>query len=102
MSPVIAVLLLILGIGLVIAGAEALLDGLLASAARFGVSAFAITVSNGIHRSRRADSVRSRVSRWTISNLPRRASRGRYSTPGNQTPKREQSPGSVSGCMSSA
>ena len=45
MSPVIAVLLLILGIGLVIAGAEALLDGLLASAARFGVSAFAITVA---------------------------------------------------------
>ncbi len=45
MSPVVAVLLLALGIGLVIAGAEALLDGLLATAARFGVSAFAITVA---------------------------------------------------------
>jgi cation:H+ antiporter len=45
MSSVIAVLLLILGLGLVIAGAEALLAGLLASAARFGVSAFAITVA---------------------------------------------------------
>lgn len=45
MSPVVAVLLLALGIGLVIAGAEALLDGLLATSARFGVSAFAITVA---------------------------------------------------------
>jgi cation:H+ antiporter len=44
-SSVVAVLLLVVGVGLVIAGAEALLDGLLASAARFGVPAFAITVA---------------------------------------------------------
>ena len=45
MSSLVAVLLLIAGVGLVIAGAEALLDGLVASAARLGVSAFAITVA---------------------------------------------------------
>jgi cation:H+ antiporter len=44
-SSLVALLLLALGVGLVIAGAEVLLDGLLASAARFGVSAFAITVA---------------------------------------------------------
>jgi hypothetical protein len=44
-SSVVALLLLAAGLGLVIAGAEAFLDGLLASAARLGVSAFAITVA---------------------------------------------------------
>lgn len=45
MSSLVALLLLAAGLGLVIAGAEAFLDGLLASAARLGVSAFAITVA---------------------------------------------------------
>src|SRR5919198_4154021 len=45
MSSLVALLLLATGIGLVIAGAEAFLDGLLASAGRLGVSAFAITVA---------------------------------------------------------
>jgi cation:H+ antiporter len=44
-SSVLAILLLAAGLGLVIAGAEAFLDGLLASTARLGVSAFAITVA---------------------------------------------------------
>jgi cation:H+ antiporter len=44
-SSLVALLLLAAGVGLVIAGAEALLDGLLATAARFGVSAFAITIA---------------------------------------------------------
>ena len=44
-SSVAALLLLAAGLGLVVAGAEAFLDGLLASAARLGVSAFAITVA---------------------------------------------------------
>jgi cation:H+ antiporter len=44
-STIVAVLLLAAGLGLVIAGAEAFLDGLLASAARLGVSAFAVTVA---------------------------------------------------------
>jgi cation:H+ antiporter len=44
-SSLAAILLLALGLGLVIAGAEAFLDGLLASAARLGVSAFAVTVA---------------------------------------------------------
>jgi len=44
-SSLVALLLLAAGVGLVIAGAEALLDGLLASAVRFGVSAFAVTVA---------------------------------------------------------
>jgi cation:H+ antiporter len=43
-SSFVALLLLIAGIVLVIAGAEMLLDGLLASAARLGVPAFTITV----------------------------------------------------------
>ena len=45
MSSLVALLLLAAGLGLVVAGAEAFLDGLLASAARLGVSAFAITVA---------------------------------------------------------
>jgi cation:H+ antiporter len=45
MSSLVALLLLAAGIGLVIAGAEAFLDGLLASASRLGISAFAITVA---------------------------------------------------------
>jgi cation:H+ antiporter len=44
-SSIVALLLLALGVGLVVAGAEAFLDGLLASASRLGVSAFAITVA---------------------------------------------------------
>jgi cation:H+ antiporter len=44
-SSLVALLLVVAGLGLVIAGAEAFLDGLLASAARLGVSAFAITVA---------------------------------------------------------
>jgi cation:H+ antiporter len=44
-SSLIALLLFAAGLGLVIAGAEAFLDGLLASAGRLGVSAFAITVA---------------------------------------------------------
>ena len=44
MPALVAIVLLAAGLGLVIAGAEAFLDGLLASAARLGVSAFAITV----------------------------------------------------------
>jgi cation:H+ antiporter len=44
-SSLVALLLLAVGLGLVIAGAEAFLDGLLASASRLGVSAFAITVA---------------------------------------------------------
>src|SRR5919198_1869103 len=44
MSSLVALLLLATGIGLVIAGAEGFLDGLLASASRLGISAFAITV----------------------------------------------------------
>jgi cation:H+ antiporter len=45
MSALVAIVLLAAGLGLVIAGAEAFLDGLLAAAARLGVSAFAITVA---------------------------------------------------------
>lgn len=45
MSSFVALLLLAAGLGLVIAGPEVFLDGLLASAARLGVSAFAITVA---------------------------------------------------------
>lgn len=45
MSSLGAVLLLAAGVALVIAGAEVFLDGLLASAARLGVSAFAVTVA---------------------------------------------------------
>ncbi len=44
-SSLVALLLLAAGLGLVIAGAEAFLDGLLASASRLGVSAFAITLA---------------------------------------------------------
>ncbi len=44
MSSAAALLLLALGLGLVVAGAEIFLDGLLASASRLGVSAFAVTV----------------------------------------------------------
>jgi cation:H+ antiporter len=44
-SSLVALLLLGAGLGLVIAGAEAFLDGLLASAARLGIAAFAITVA---------------------------------------------------------
>jgi cation:H+ antiporter len=44
-SSLVALLLLAAGLGLVIAGAEAFLDGLLASASRLGVSAFAITIA---------------------------------------------------------
>lgn len=44
MSSIASVALLIAGLALVVWGAELLLDGLLGSAARFGVSAFAITV----------------------------------------------------------
>jgi cation:H+ antiporter len=44
-SSFVALLLLAAGLGLVIAGAEVFLDGLLASAARLGVSAFAVTVA---------------------------------------------------------
>jgi cation:H+ antiporter len=43
-SSLAAIALLIVGIGLVIAGAELLLDGLLASAGRLGVPAFALIV----------------------------------------------------------
>lgn len=43
MSPLLAIVLLAAGIALVVAGAEIFLDGLLASASRLGVSAFAIT-----------------------------------------------------------
>src|ERR687891_316752 len=43
MSSLVALLLLAAGIALVVAGAEIFLDGLLASASRLGVSAFAIT-----------------------------------------------------------
>jgi cation:H+ antiporter len=42
-SSLVALLLLAAGLGLVVAGAETFLDGLLASASRLGVSAFAIT-----------------------------------------------------------
>jgi cation:H+ antiporter len=45
LSSLVAIILLALGLGLVIAGAELFLDGLLASASRLGVSAFAITVA---------------------------------------------------------
>jgi cation:H+ antiporter len=44
-SPPVALFLLAAGLALVIAGAEVFLDGLLASAARLGVSAFAVTVA---------------------------------------------------------
>jgi cation:H+ antiporter len=44
-SSFVALLLLAAGLALVIAGAEVFLDGLLASAARLGVSAFAFTVA---------------------------------------------------------
>jgi cation:H+ antiporter len=44
-SSLAALLLLAAGVALVVAGAEAFLDGLLASAARLGVSAFSITVA---------------------------------------------------------
>lgn len=44
MSSVVALVLLAVGLGLVIAGAEVFLNGLLASASRLGVSAFAVTV----------------------------------------------------------
>lgn len=43
MSSGVALVLLIAGLGLVVAGAEIFLDGLLASASRLGVSAFAFT-----------------------------------------------------------
>jgi cation:H+ antiporter len=44
-SSLVALLLLAAGLGLVIAGAEVFLDGLLASAGRLGISAFAVTVA---------------------------------------------------------
>jgi cation:H+ antiporter len=43
-STALALILLLAGLGLVIAGAEAFLNGLLASAPRLGVSAFTVTV----------------------------------------------------------
>jgi cation:H+ antiporter len=45
LSSLVAVILLAVGVGLVIAGAELFLDGLLAASGRLGVSAFAITVA---------------------------------------------------------
>jgi cation:H+ antiporter len=45
LSSLVAVILLAVGVGLVIAGAELFLDGLLAAGGRLGVSAFAITVA---------------------------------------------------------
>jgi cation:H+ antiporter len=45
MTSLAALLLLAAGLALVVAGAEVFLDGLLASAARLGVSAFAVTVA---------------------------------------------------------